>query len=215
MIDAESLKWWSSYAAAHSFNTQEEAHAWVARKIMLGDKTMVRDLKSPEEYSALALEVPLYQSGSKWKIGKKIRTDHRLRMSDIEIRRPSKSDLHQIGSANFYRYELGETFLANINEMIGDDEGGVYQQKSELERIALLAEKIRENKWIEAVVCGVEKNREYWLIEGQHRARISADWIQNNPGHRYRQHRGLINAKKFRTENPVYVYRKRADCSRR
>jgi ParB-like chromosome segregation protein Spo0J len=49
----------------------------------------------------------------------------------------------------------------------------LYKRGNEPERMARLAEKIKENLWIETPIVGIQ-GKGFWLIEGQHRVRAMA-----------------------------------------
>lgn len=173
-VSAESIKWWSHYASEHKFETEEDARKWIARKAMLGDKAMSRE-KTPEEYAEYAKEIPLYQSGKSWKIGKRIRIDKRLKMSDIEVRKPSRETLSNVANANGESgWKIVAPFIVKIYDLIpADEDDFLYKRGNEPERMQNLAAKIRENLWIETPIVGI-LNKEFWLIEGQHRVRAMA-----------------------------------------
>jgi hypothetical protein len=125
MIDAESIKWWSGYASARNFNSEQEAYDWIARMMKRGDERNLFQSDSVKvlsdgEYQKKAREIPLYQSGKSWKVGKRIRKDTRLKLSDIEIKRPSRELLSIVASANGNEaWKVVDPFMVKISDTKG------------------------------------------------------------------------------------------------
>ena len=177
VMDAESLKWWSGYAKSHLFSDQDEAYKWIARKMKRADEQNLFQSESVKvlsdaEYDKAAREIPLYQSGKSWKVGKRIQKDTRLKLSDIEVRRPSKELLSEVANANGTEaWKVVAPFMAKISDLIPDEEEDfLYKRGNEPQRMRNLADKIKENLWIETPIVGIQ-SKGFWLIEGQHRVR--------------------------------------------
>lgn len=174
-ISPESIKYWSGYAANRKFSTEQEARDWIFRTLENSDRQFgdALGLKGSEHNRQFADQMPIYQSGNSWKIGRPVRNNRNVfRLSDLQIRRPSTEELHNVAQANISGdYEFTDIFWANLRELLPDSEmGSIYSQSGESARIRELAEQIKSNKWVEAVIVGITKDGK-WLIEGQHRAR--------------------------------------------
>lgn len=160
---------WSNYSANKIFKSPEEARQWIFARKEHSDKSSWAELFGPDgpEYNkAFAEAMPIYQSGKSFKIGKRIRTDNRLRLSNLEVKRPSLQELNVVAQANGESdYKFHPTKWVKFP--VGNKD--VYAtQSSELNKIASLAEEIKQNGWIEAVIYDWNSG---YLIEGQHRVR--------------------------------------------
>lgn len=167
-IDSESIKWWSNYASQKTFSSENEARQWLFDRLEFGDKTSpFENWINGTEYNKLFSEqMPLYKSGKSWKIGKRIRKDNRLKLKNLKIKRPDLYELNQIAQANGESdYVLHPVKWIRIDFNKNDY---YLTNPSELQRIEKLAEQIKQNNWIEAIVYDYNKG---YIIEGQHRSR--------------------------------------------
>lgn len=161
------IEWWAKYARTKIFKTPEEAREWVFQRREYADKqshAVLFGVDGPEYNRAFADAIPLYQSGKSWKIGKRIRTDNRFRLGQLEVRRPDLEELNLIAQSNGlgnYRFHPVKWIRVSFDP---DD----YYLRQEKRRIWNLAQEIKQNKWIEAIVYDYKHGD---IIEGQHRAR--------------------------------------------
>lgn len=171
----EALSWddinhWANYAISRKFSTEQEARDWIFYKKERSDQEFghIFPPKGPEFNRQFANEMPIYQSGKSFKIGKRIRTDNRLRLSHLEVRRPDIEELNEIAQANGEAdYKFHPVKWIPISYTVADNDY-YLSSPGELRRIQNLAAQIKENKWIEAVVYDYRSKS---IIEGQHRAR--------------------------------------------
>ena len=175
-ITPEQVKNWSGYSVNRKFKSEGEAREWLFGQLERSEQGVSGDVfgrKGPEYNRQFADMFPVYQSGkTSWKIGKPIRSRRNvLRLSDIQVRRPSSEQLYNIARATVdEHYEITNDIVwVRLAEILPDSDG-MYSYDDEADRIRNLAETIKSNKWIEAVVIGIT-NKGKWLIEGQHRAR--------------------------------------------
>jgi hypothetical protein len=163
----DDVEWWAKYASAKIFPTPEEARNWLFQRREFADQqtsAKVFGVDGPEFNHAFANAMPLYQSGKSWKIGKRIRTDNRFRLNQLEVKRPSLEELNEIAQANGTGdYKFHKTKWIKVSFDKSD-----YYLVNQKERIANLANQIKNNKWIEAIVYDYSDQS---IIEGQHRAR--------------------------------------------
>lgn len=169
-ITPEEIKSWSSYAVNRTFASEQEARDWIFRQM---EQAQINN-KGSEYNRQYANQFPLYPFRNAWKVGKPVRKPQDVfRLKDIQVRQPSKTMLYQIGeSLTAGPFELGPLAWVPIQELIGDDGASIYSgQTQEIDRIKNLAVEIKNNKWLEAVVIGIEASGERYVIEGQHRVR--------------------------------------------
>lgn len=166
-ITQESLNWWANYAVNHIFSSPQEAKDWIFNKREFADRQShapVFGIDGPEYNRAFADAMPIYQSGKSWKIGKRIRTDNRFRLNNLEVKRPSSEELNIIAQSNGSgEYKIHPVKWIKVS--FSDDD---YYMTSQKERIDNLANQIKTNNWIEAIVYDYASQT---IIEGQHRAR--------------------------------------------
>jgi hypothetical protein len=173
-ISPGDLKWWSNYASQRIFASEKEARDWVFYQKERAEKqphSEMFGIDGPEYNRAFADAIPIWQSGKSWKIGKRIRTDNRFKLSQLEVRRPSLEELNMVAQANGESdYKFHPTKWIPIRHSVSDKD--VYAtQTGEIEKIKKLAQAIKTNGWIEAIIYDVT---DYSIIEGQHRARAMA-----------------------------------------
>ena len=111
-------------------------------------------------------------SGKSWKIGKRVRgPDNRLRLKDLEIRKPGLEELNMVAQSNTeHDYEFTKVRLFKISDFISDND--VYAtQSGEIQKIKNLAFQIKQNRWFEPVIVGMQPGYTPELWEGQHRTR--------------------------------------------
>ncbi len=167
-ITPETIEWWSKYAKNRIFKSEKEARDWIFYQKERTDKEFAH-VFSPDgtEYNRKFADIiPIYQSGKSFKIGKRIKKDNRFRLKHLQVKLPSLEELNEIAQANGesdYRFRK----VTWIPVSWGMEENDYYF-KRDLERIKNLAQQIKENGWIEAVVYHYN---EHWVIEGQHRIR--------------------------------------------
>lgn len=172
-ITPDSLKWWSQYARHMNFKSPQEARDWIFNRRERADRepsNVLFGVDGPEYNRAFADAVPLYQSGKRWKIGKRIRTDNRFRLKHLEVKTPDMEYLYQTATSNTaHNWEYGGIKWFRISDLIGEGTNDYYF-KQQMGYLQELASKIKENGWIESVVVGTDgKDVELW--EGQHRVR--------------------------------------------
>jgi len=173
VITPDTVKYWSHYANNRNFTSVQEAQDWIFHILEINDGKGISSVKKGPEYNrAYANQIPIYQAGKSWKIGKPIRNRSNVfRLSDVEIRLPDKEMLYNVARGNVSgEYEMTKLIWVPIREVLPDTTNDMYSFGGEAERIKGLAQQIKQNKWLEAVIVGIEPTGK-WLIEGQHRAR--------------------------------------------
>lgn len=171
-ITPDNIQWWANYSKHMTFPTPEAARQWVFDRREHADRqphaAVFGGVDGPEYNRAFADAIPLYQSGKSWKIGKRIRVDRRLRLSDLQIRMPDTAMVHEVAQANGTgEYKILKVKNIPIRYAVSGQDAYSTQQ-GEINRIRNLAEQIKENKWIEPVIYDAS---DYSIIEGQHRTR--------------------------------------------
>lgn len=174
-VTSDSIKWWSNYAKHRVFKTSEEAREWVFHVMERADRephASLFGINGPDYNRKFSDAIPLYQSGKSWKIGKRVREDKRFRLSDLKVKTPDIQYLNDTANSNTAsNWEFGGIKWLRIGDLIGDaKEDRYYLWGRELDSITDLANRIKTNGWIEAVVVG-QTGSEYELWEGQHRTR--------------------------------------------
>lgn len=173
-ITPDQIKWWSNYAANLTFPTEQAAKDWVFARKERADKEPASALfgvDGPQYNRAFADSVPIYQSGKSFKIGKRIRNDNRLRLNQLEVRKPGAYELNMAAQASALgEYDFIPLKWIPIKGMIDDKDVYATQQK-EVDKIKNLAGLIKSNGWIEAIIYGIEEDGVPYIIEGQHRTR--------------------------------------------
>lgn len=174
-ITPDTLKWWSNYAKYRIFKTPEEARDWVFHVMERADQQPHSShfgINGPDYNRKFSEAIPLYQSGKSWKIGKRVREDKRFRLSDLRVKTPDLEYLNNTANSNTASdWELEGIRWILIRDLIADEKNDQYYlYGNTLEYIKELAQKIKTNGWIEAVVVG-RTDSGYELWEGQHRTR--------------------------------------------
>lgn len=174
-ISPDDIKWLSSYTRGRIFKTPEEAREWVFHIMEKYDRETYASMfgiNGPDYNRKFSDAIPVYQSGKSWKIGKRIREDKRFRLSDLKVKTPDLEYLNTTANSNTEEaWEYGGIKWLRITDLIGDaKEDQYYSWGRELDYIRVLANKIKTNGWIEAVVVG-QTDSGYELWEGQHRTR--------------------------------------------
>jgi hypothetical protein len=170
-IKPDDIKWWAHYASSRIFKTPEEAQQWIFDRREHADKaphaSMFGGIDGPEFNRAFAQAMPLYQSGKSWKIGKRIRTNNRLRLKDLKIKMPDYEELVTIAQANgTAEFKFHKVRLIPLRFTVAAEND--YYMTGQKDRIQRLANEIKQNRWIEPVVYDYPSMS---IIEGQHRAR--------------------------------------------
>ncbi|MFA5490803.1 MAG: ParB/RepB/Spo0J family partition protein [Candidimonas sp.] len=173
----ERVNWYSAYYRNHSFNTEDEARKHVFYRLQRADAephASLFGINGPDKNKFISNTVPIYTTGKKFKIGRPVRSDYRLRKSDLIVKRPSLSEINEIAQAQSTSdYDIVPIKWYRIQELI--DPTDDYYLKNHRDRIGKLIKEIRKNKWIEAVVVAEGDGMDLWLVEGQHRTR--ALWL--------------------------------------
>ena len=166
-VTPDGVEFWAKYSRSLNFKSAEEAKAWLFRKMELGDKN-APFVNGTEYNKAYSEAIPIYQSGKSFKIGKRIREDKRFRLSSLRVIRPGLEELNQVAQANGesdYRFHPVKWIPVSF---LHDDNDYYLRSPNERSYIQELAEKIKTNGWIEAVIYDYKDGS---IIEGQHRAR--------------------------------------------
>lgn len=169
-ITKDNIIWWAKYASTKTFPTEQDAREWVFQRREYADRQSyahVVGIDGPEYNRAFADAIPIYQSGKSFKIGKRIQKDNRLRLKDLKVRQPEWEYIIQTAQANGT-----EDFKVHPIQWIPvrytvEDENDHYMT-TEKTYITNLANQIKTNGWIEAVIFEWHSKN---IIEGQHRAR--------------------------------------------
>jgi hypothetical protein len=174
-ITNDNIKWWSSYSQNRTFKTPEEAREWVFYMMERSDRqphSSMFGINGTDYNRKFSENIPLYQSGKSWKIGKRVRKDTRFRLSDLRVKTPDIEYLNTVANSNTEKgWEYGGVKWLRISDLMGDvNEDQYYSWGKELDYIKNLAYQIKTNGWIEAVVVG-QTDSGYELWEGQHRSR--------------------------------------------
>lgn len=170
-IKPDDITWWANYAKSKNFRSEQEAREWVFDRRQFSDsQSYVQAMgwqDGPEFNRAFANAIPIYQSGKSFKIGKRVRQDHRLRLSHLEVRHPGLEYVNQVAQANgIGDYEIHKIKWIPVRHTVADEND--YYMKGQLPYLQELAWKIKTNGWIEAVIYDWNDKH---IIEGQHRAR--------------------------------------------
>jgi len=160
---------WAKYASKMNFKTPEEAKAWLLRKRELADSYPGPFAPDGTEYNqAFSNAMPTWQSGKSFKIGKRIQNDNRLRLSHLEVKKPDLEELNNVAQANgTSNYTFHPVQWISVSNLHNEDDY-YLSNSAEKARIQNLAQEIKNNGWIEAVIYNWKGK---WIIEGQHRAR--------------------------------------------
>ena len=173
-LSPETIKFWSNYAKTRIFATEEQARDWLFYQLERSDHqphSAMFGINGPEKNRSIATEMPLWQSGKSWKIGKRVRgPDNRLRLKDLEIKHPGLQKLVVIAQSNTeYDFEFTKVQPFSIKALLPEQDR-YLTNPGEIARIQNLAYSIKTHRWFEPVVVGVAgKDLELW--EGQHRTR--------------------------------------------
>jgi len=170
-LKPDDIDWWAKYARSRIFKTPEEAREWIFDRREHADRqphvSMFGGPDGPEFNRAYANAMPLYQSGKSWKIGKRIREDHRMRLKNIEIRMPDWSYVVEVAQSNGESdWKAHKVKWIPIRFTVADQND--YYMTSQKQRIENLAAQIKQNNWIEPVIYEYPSMS---ILEGQHRAR--------------------------------------------
>jgi hypothetical protein len=169
-IKKSDIDWWANYSRNKIFPTEQSARDWVFERRQFADKQSYASVfgVDGEDYNrAFAQAIPIYQSGKSFKIGKRIREDHRLKLKNLEIKLPDWNYINQVAQANGESdYEIHKVRWIPIRFTVADTND--YYLMNQKGRIEELAYAIKNNGWIEAVIYDFKSKN---IIEGQHRAR--------------------------------------------
>lgn len=164
------IKWLSNYASLRKFSTEQEARNWIFNHLQRSDSANYAPMfgiNGPEYNRAFADNFPIYQSGKSYKIGKRIRTDNRLKLRDLQVKIPDWEYIVQTAQANGTEdFKVYKVKWIPIRFTVADQND--YYLTNQLNRLQNLADQIKNNKWIEAVIYDYD---DLHIIEGQHRAR--------------------------------------------
>ena len=179
-VAPEVLRHWTQYAGHRDWKSEEEARSFIAGK---WNNSAWNIGMSPEEskahYTQLAAEMPIYQTKKGWRIGdprvlKNVRAkasrkaNPRLTWKTMEIKGSSLYDLNNSAAAQEEaEYKILPVKMYRIAEILPEGEDA-YSKGGEAVYIRELAQKIKENRWFEAIY--VHENHRY-VVEGQHRTR--------------------------------------------
>lgn len=170
-ISPDTLKWWSNYSKYKTFSTEQEAREWVFQRREFADKqtsAQIFGIDGPEKNRQFANEIPIYKSGKSYKIGKRIRNDNRFRLMHLTVKKPSLYEINMVAQANGESdYKIHPVKWIPLRKILPENDSW-YSYGNELQRIKDLANDIKRNKWIEAIIYDVKGN---FVIEGQHRSR--------------------------------------------
>lgn len=178
-ISQSDIDHWVKYAGQKDFESEEEARGFIARKANQGT-AWTYGIDNPEEYyKQLAMEMPVYQTKKGWRLGtpqairrmqqkRSRKKNPPLSWKTIKIVGSSLHDQNVSASAQEESdYEIMPIKFYRIAELL-PDEDNYYMKGQEGEYIKELAQKIKQNRWFEAIY--VHENERY-IIEGQHRTR--------------------------------------------
>lgn len=169
-IEPKDIDWWSKYARTRLFSTEKEAREWVFNARQRADSQSYAELfgiDGPEYNRAFANSIPIYRSGNSFKIGKRIRSEKRFSLKNLKIKSPSWEYIVQTAQANGEGgFDVHPIKWIPIRFTVSSQND--YYLMNQKDRINNLADEIKKNGWIEAVIYDYESLN---IIEGQHRAR--------------------------------------------
>jgi len=169
-IKPSDINWWANYSKNMTFPSEQLARDWVFQRREHADKqpsAAVFGVDGQEYNKSFANAIPIYQSGKSFKIGKRIRQDNRMKLSNLEVRHPGTEYVNEVAQANGEGdYEVHKITWIPIRFTIADKND--YYLINQKDRIKSLAEEIKANGWVEAVIYDWDNK---YIIEGQHRAR--------------------------------------------
>jgi len=169
-IKDSDIIWWAKYAQNKIFPDENAAREWVFKIRQFADQQPHAHVFGidGEEYNRLfAQAIPVYQSGKSFKIGKRVRTDNRLRLKNLEVRNPDIVYVNQVAQANGESdYTIHKMKWIPVRFTVVD--GNDYYMNNQKEYISSLAHQIKTNGWIESVIYEWNSKN---IMEGQHRAR--------------------------------------------
>ena len=148
------VNWWASYAKNWNFKSEQEARDWIFDKRQHHDRDPHVDMfggpDGPEFNRAFASAMPIYMSGKSFKIGKRLQKDNRLKLKNIEIRKPDLEELDMVAQANGesdYKFHPVKWIRVKFSE------NDYYLNSPKTKNyIIALANQIKQNKWIEAII---------------------------------------------------------------
>lgn len=172
------LSWWISRFNGRKYNSQEDALKDIQHVVDKSNNDPLNKIFGskdidPQQIIQMFKYVPLKTGGKlvstvKEKSNKQKFADN---WNEIDVKQTSRDTLYRVAQSNFNNFEINFTpKLINIYDYI-DKEMDDYYFANEKTRLLDLANKIKENKWVEPVI--VEPD-DVWLIEGQHRIRALA-----------------------------------------
>lgn len=131
-IDQDRINWWSTYAKRMIFASEEEARKWIVHN-MKRWVTYPNPVSSLEQIEKDAFEIPLYQSGKSWKVGKRIQIDRRFSWSNINIEPNSLEELETAGYINMFDVEsMSSIKMISISKIIPTEDHAVKEDKEEV-----------------------------------------------------------------------------------
>ena len=169
-VNKQDIDWWAKYAHYKVFPTEQDARNWVFERRQATDRepsSTVFGIDGEEYNRAFAQAIPIYQSGKSFKIGKRVRTDTRLRLKNLQVKLPDIVYINQVAQANGESdYQIHKMQWIPVRFTVSDERD--YYLMNQKDRIRDLAYQIKSNGWIEAVIYDWASKH---ILEGQHRAR--------------------------------------------
>ena len=184
-LSQKDITHWSKYLSRRQFATEQEARDFIFRRMEQSDHDhgFLFGVQGPEKNAAFAAAMPVYKLKTCWKVGKSslaYNRKPRWTWDSCTIRSTPHDELVQIAQANetadftIKRKQLLPLRALGIQRSPAGD-----RYEGEARYIEQLARTIKQDEgWFECVVVGTYDMKEFWLIEGQHRARGTAWFLK-------------------------------------
>lgn len=165
-ISKQDLDHYSRYYSKLNFKTPEEARDYIFRNLEHSDRqsfSQVTGINGPEKNRWIADNIPLYQSGKSWKIGKRVRSKG-LSWDDFDIDTYTTEELTTGGWVNpFDLIKVEGPVLVPIRKLNPTE---THSQTEQGQRnVSRIVMGMKENKWFRAIVI----DDLYNVIDGHHR----------------------------------------------
>ena len=184
-LSQKDITHWSKYLSRRQFATEQEARDFIFRRLEQSDHDhgSLFGVQGSEKNATFAAAMPVYKLKTCWKVGKSslaYNRKPRWTWDSCTIRSTPHDELVQIAQANetadftIKRKQLLPLRALGIQRSPAGD-----RYEGEARYIEQLARTIKQDEgWFECVVVGTYDMKEFWLIEGQHRARGTAWFLK-------------------------------------
>ncbi len=184
-LSQKDIAHWSKYLSRRQFTTEQEARDFIFRRLEQSDHDhgSLFGVQGSEKNAAFAAAMPVYKLKTCWKVGRPSLAYSRKpkwTWASCTIRSTPHEELVQIAQANEtanFTIKRKQFLPLRALDIQRSPAGDRYE--GEARYIEQLARTIKQDEgWFECVVVGTYDMKEFWLIEGQHRARGTAWFLK-------------------------------------